>query len=727
MGTLTRLFTLIAALCVATPVVADEKVGLVLSGGGARGGAHIGVLRAMEAQNIRPDFIVGVSFGALVGGLYAAGMDLDRIESLLSELELAKNLQDRPARDQMNARQKRNVAGNLLNFDIGLGPSGVKLPLGLIQGQELSVQLAAALIPVANESDFADLPIPFVAVATDLETGQAVRLEQGNLATAIQASLAVPVVFAPVEIDGKLLVDGGVANNLPIDVARDLGATRVIAVDASMPRYRALEMTSFVTVVDQITTLLTRANADRQLARLGPNDVLITPELSNIGSLDLSRIPEASAAGLQAANALLPATIPTADPAIFRAWQAGRMARFDRPQKIDSLTVFNGSRMDGRVIVNQLRSRSQDTLDADTLTADLRRIYAIGIFDRVEADVIADGGGDQTLEIRTSEKDWGPDYLNFGAGIEDNLRGDAAYSFRLSYTATGQNPTGGELKTTLELGQSPSLTSQFYQPIGYGSPWFAELELKAERRKLKIFENSKPVAEYLVENTGIGFDLGRQLANWGEFRVGLNRARPRSNLELGRAVLDPAGAEASVETRFSVDTLDSLGFPAHGLHLEMGHTSSQVGLGADQSYESGSLIAVAPYTGRYGSLMGRLELGRVLSNDAPPERAFTLGGFARLSGYSPGELAGSELTLMSLVGYQPVQSPFGLGQMYRGFSIEAGNVFLEGGQTRYSDLINGYSVFVGLDSQLGPLYLSLGSSDGGRRSVSLTLGKALGE
>jgi len=391
------------------------------------------------------------------------------------------------------------------------------------------------------------------------------------------------------------------------------------------------------------------------------------------------------------------------------------------------LTVFNGSRMDGRVIVNQLRSRSQDTLDADTLTADLRRIYAIGIFDRVEADVIADGGGDQTLEIRTSEKDWGPDYLNFGAGIEDNLRGDAAYSFRLSYTATGQNPTGGELKTTLELGQSPSLTSQFYQPIGYGSPWFAELELKAERRKLKIFENSKPVAEYLVENTGIGFDLGRQLANWGEFRVGLNRARPRSNLELGRVVLDPAGAEASVETRFSVDTLDSLGFPAHGLHLEMGHTSSQVGLGADQSYESGSLIAVAPYTGRYGSLMGRLELGRVLSNDAPPERAFTLGGFARLSGYSPGELAGSELTLMSLVGYQPVQSPFGLGQMYRGFSIEAGNVFLEGGQTRYSDLINGYSVFVGLDSQLGPLYLSLGSSDGGRRSVSLTLGKALGE
>ena len=727
MGTLTRLFTLIGLLIGSQPVVADEKIALVLSGGGARGGAHIGVLRALESHNIKPDLIVGVSFGALVGSLYAAGMDLDQIEAKLASLNLAKNLQDRPGRDQMNARQKENYAGNLLNFDIGVGTDGVKLPLGLLQGQELSVQLASAFLPVANEYRFSDLPIPFVAVATDLVSGQAVRLDRGNLATAVQASLAVPVVFAPVEIDGRLLVDGGVANNLPVDVARDLGATRVIAVDASMPRYAAEELTSFVSVVDQITTLLTRANADRQLARLGPLDVLISPELGDIGSLELSRIAEAAAAGQTAAVLQLPAGMPQLAQTDYQAWQQARLARFEQPQQIDSLTVFNGSRMDGRVIVNQLDSKAGEVLDSQTLSADLRRIYAIGIFDRVEASVVADGQGERSLDIRTSEKNWGPDYLNFGAGIEDNFRGDSAYSFRLSYTATGQNPTGGELRTTLELGESPSLTTQFYQPIGYGSPWFAELELKAQRRKLKIFEDSKPIAEYLVENSGIGFDIGRKLAHWGEVRVGFNRGRPRSSLELGQAVLDPAGSEASVETQFSADTLDSLGFPSTGANLQLTHISSQVKLGADQNYETGSLMALAPYTGRFGTLMARAELGRVLNDGAPPERAFTLGGFGRLSGYSPGELAGSELTLLSLVGYQPMASGLGLGQMYRGFSLEAGNVFLEGGDTRYSDLLAGGSVFVGLDSQLGPLYLSFGASEGGRRSVSLTLGKALGE
>ena len=134
-----------------------------------------------------------MSFGALVGGLYAAGMDLDRIETVMADLDLAKNLQDRPERDQLTVRQQ-NFAGNLLNFDMGAGPDGVKLPLGLIQGQELSVQLAEALLPVANQPDFSQLSIPFVAVATDLETGESVRLDEGHLPTAIQASLAVPVV-----------------------------------------------------------------------------------------------------------------------------------------------------------------------------------------------------------------------------------------------------------------------------------------------------------------------------------------------------------------------------------------------------------------------------------------------------------------------------------------------------------------------------------------------------
>lgn len=727
MGTIARLFILMSLVLSPSSAWAEDKLALVLSGGGARGGAHLGVLRVLEEQQIKPDLIIGVSFGALVGGLYAAGMDLDRIEAVMADLDLAKNLQDRPERDQLTVRQKQNFAGNLLNFDIGAGPDGVKLPLGLIQGQELSVQLAEALLPVANQPDFSQLSIPFVAVVTDLETGESVRLDEGHLPTAIQASLAVPVVFAPVEINGRLLVDGGVANNLPVDVARSMGATRVIAVDASMPKYKAAELDSFVSVVDQITTLLTRANADRNLARLGPNDLLLVPELNGIGSLDLQRVPEAIEAGYLAANALLPSDFSRTEPNGYALWQSKRADDFAKPLTVDNLTVFNGSRMNGRVIVNQLESGAGIPLDGKVLARDLRRIYANGIFDRVEAEVVDNGGESASLEIRTREKDWGPNYLNFGAGIEDNFRGDSAYSFRLSYTATGQNPTGGELRTTLELGQTPSLSTVFYQPIGYGTPWFAELGLEASRRKLRLFEESKVVAEYLVENSGIRFDVGRQLSTWGEFRIGFNRSEPDADLELGSPVLDPAGQEASVQTELLVDTLDSLGFPSSGAMLELGYVSSQQKLGADQDYETGSLVAVAPYSGRHGTLLSRLEIGRVLSEDSPPERAFTLGGFGRLSGYSPDELAGSELTLLSLVGYQPIESNLGLGQLYRGFSVEAGNVFLNDADNNFDNLLTGVSFFMGLESQLGPLYLSFGAAEGGRQSVSLTLGKALGE
>ena len=731
MGLLTRFFTgLVFAFSAlaSTPAWSDEKLALVLSGGGARGGAHLGVLRELEARQIRPDLIVGVSFGALVGGLYAAGMAIDDIESLMQDLTLDRQLQDTPQRGLQTYRQKQESTGNLLNFDLGISADGVKLPLGLLQGQELSVRLASALLPVSNEERFDRLPVPFVAVATDLETGRGVELDRGNLATSIRASLAVPVLFAPVELDGQLLVDGGVANNLPVDVARARGATRVIAVDASMPRLSRGQMTSFVSVVDQITTLLTRANADRQLSRLGPRDYLVVPELGDLGTLEMDRISEAAQAGSRAALAslqfdeLLPMGLPQ-----WSQWQASRASRFRQTQAIDSIQVINGSRLNGRAIVNQLTVQPGQILQPDRLESDLRRVYAMGIFERVEADVLEDPAGNKSLEIRTREKSWGPDYFNFGAGIEDNLRGDAAYSFRLSYNSTGQNPTGGELRSTLELGQQPSLAVRFFQPIGYGTPYFAELALNTERRVLRLYDEGDVVSKYLVSDSGIGLDFGRQLSNWGEFRVGFKRSEPKAKLELGSALLDAAGTQASIQSSFAVDTLDSVGFPSSGWRLDLEHVSSRTELGAGSDYETAAARLLLPLSGRFGTVLARIEGADSLSDSAPPERAFGLGGFTRLSGYSPNELNGSSLLLASLTGYQQFSSMPGLGALYRGVSVETGNVFLRDESVSFEDLLTGVSVFLGLDTQLGPMYLSFGASEGGRRSISLTLGRPLGE
>ena len=248
-------------------VSAREKTGLVLSGGGARGFAHVAVLEALEANKVQIDYIAGTSMGAVVGALYASGLSAAEVREKLLSVDWNSTLQDVTDRNERSFRNKSFEGRNFLGLDLGIGPESVRLPLAALRGQKLALALNELMLETATVSDFDALPIPFRAMATDLATGDAVVLGRGSLATALRASMAVPVVYSPVGIDGRLYVDGGVANNLPIDVARDMGADRVIAVDTSSLRYSTNELTSVVTVVDQLTNLLTRRNTEAQLEK----------------------------------------------------------------------------------------------------------------------------------------------------------------------------------------------------------------------------------------------------------------------------------------------------------------------------------------------------------------------------------------------------------------------------------------------------------------------------
>ena len=262
------------------------KVGLVLSGGGAKGMAHVGVLRALEEMKVPVDLVVGTSAGSAVAALYASGMPVEEIERRFIELDWLSSFRDDPGRAYKPVRRKQDDWRLPLAPGLGVSMDGIRLGGGLVTGQNLGFILSELTSNAALVEDFDELSIPFRAVATDLETGVEVVIGSGDLAEAIRASMSIPGVYAPVERSGRLLVDGGVANNLPVSVARDMGADIIIAVDITDPLLTNEEMQEAFSVVGQLTTMMTRRNTDDQLARLTDSDILIRPDLEGHSSAD---------------------------------------------------------------------------------------------------------------------------------------------------------------------------------------------------------------------------------------------------------------------------------------------------------------------------------------------------------------------------------------------------------------------------------------------------------
>ncbi|MGB5325638.1 MAG: patatin-like phospholipase family protein, partial [Pseudomonadales bacterium] len=296
------------ALCVLVTsanaaVLERPKIGLVLSGGGTKGGAHIGVLKVLEEQGVKPDYIVGTSVGAIIGAMYASGLSAAEIRDAIGAIDWRDVLIDDPPRATVPIEMKRGDFDYLVRSKPGFSMGQLKFPLGLSQGQKATRILKTLLSAGAGVENFDKLAIPFRAVATSLETGEAVVLSRGDLARSVRASMSLPAVFAPVLIDGQYLVDGGVAANLPIDVVRDMGAQIVIAVDISSPLRNRDDINSVIDVSDQLVNIMTRRNVDEQVRTLGPRDILIKPGVSEIAILDFERTLEAYEPGYNAASA----------------------------------------------------------------------------------------------------------------------------------------------------------------------------------------------------------------------------------------------------------------------------------------------------------------------------------------------------------------------------------------------------------------------------------------
>ncbi|MGA0798994.1 MAG: patatin-like phospholipase family protein, partial [Steroidobacteraceae bacterium] len=360
---------LLAFLLLASSVAAAQsapRVGLVLSGGGARGAAHVGVLKVLEEQRIPIHAIAGTSMGAVVGGLYASGLSAGEITALIESDEWRAAFTEPAPRDRLSFRRKSEDQNFLVKFPLGIKSGSFRLPKGLVSGQRVSQALRRVTFPVAGRAQFDQLPIPFRAVATDLETGDAVVLGSGDLVDAMRASLAAPGVFAPVEIDGRLLVDGGLANNLPVDVAQAMGVDVLIVVDVGFPLRKRDTLDSVTTISNQMLSILIRRGSDAQRERLGTRDILISPDLGEASSFDFAIVPQATSLGESAARAAATQLASLSmDVAGYAAWLADRAAAREQSPQIRQVRIADSAIRYRRLIEGRFAGATLDTKGID--------------------------------------------------------------------------------------------------------------------------------------------------------------------------------------------------------------------------------------------------------------------------------------------------------------------------------------------------------------------------
>lgn len=727
MRKLSALFVLLLS-CQLAHAATRPKIAVVLSGGGARGGAHIGVLKVLEELQVPIDMIVGTSAGAIVGAAYASGMPLSEIEREMQTLSTANLFHDVARRDLSIAR-KTDEADSFVGPEIGIGPGGLSLPKGAVSGVALEALLRRLTVR-QSAPDFDLLPIAFRAVATDVSSGEMVVLEHGNLAQAIRASMAIPAVITPVEIDGLLLIDGGIARNLPVDVARKMGADIIIAINIGTPLLKRDEIRSVLSMSDQMARMLTASNLRTSLAELDPQvDVLITPDLATIESRNFDMLKEAAdlgeKAGREAAARLQRYAVSSGDYAVLSARR--RHAQAPQGVQLSSVRIDGTQRVPEESLRGIMETQAGDQFDAAKAERDMRRLFGRGDFEHVSYTLTPLPDGRHELTTTVNEKSWGPQYLRLGLGVSTDFEGDSFFTLRAMHRWTWLNALGAEWRNDLEIGHTDRLGTEWLQPLTPAQRLFASASLSGERTPLDIYSNGSRLARYRHESITAGLDFGVPLGEWGEARIGATRGHVNLLLDTSfvpPSELFPKARTGGVQLRLRADTLDNHSFPRSGVEADLRVFASRTALGADTSYNKLSFSAQTALATGPHSLQGALDVQHKLGeNTLPDHEIVSFGGFLRMSGYRTGELLGNSLHFGRLVYNYRISGPGLLNGAYIGASAELGRVGNTIDSQNGEQTVRSNALYLAIDTPLGPLYFGAGRASRNQTALYLLIGK----
>lgn len=758
---MSRYFALwVSLFLIATPSVAQvknedtptrPKVAVVLAGGGAKGAAHIGVLKALEEMHIPVDIITGTSMGAYVGGLYATGMSADEIESFIYSVDWNSGYRDRVDRSQRRVRDKENEDRYQITTDLGLRFGEVRAPTGVVQGQNMLRVLRDTTGNLGRFESFDELAIPYRSVATDILELDEVVIGNGYLVDAMMASMSVPGALPPYKLNGHMLVDGGVVNNMPVDVARAMGADVVIAVDISTDYKTEDDFTGLFTVADQLSNYLVRRSTQQQVETLQEHDVYIRPNVGQMETVEFDKMPwafqsgyditkemESKLAGLRLSNAEYQKYID-------HKQEVRKKLVYGDDRVVDEIVIVNNTHYSDVLLTNRLELETGRKIETAEIEKAVENLYALDRFELITYH-FEEVDGSNLLVFDVNEKSWGPNYLNFRFFLEDDFDTDSQYGIGMSTNFTNLNSHGAEMALNVEMGTDKLIEAELYSPVLSSQEFFVagKVAYSSEGRNLPVSDDDSSLSsvnDFLpVSYTEFVSEIaiGIQPTLWQELRLGGRYSSGSIELSTLASVGNLDFERRGLFANYRLDTLDDFAFPTRGLLVDLeylvSHDTSPEEIGQskpkdiveDTVYEIDARFKGAMSYQRH-TLVGQAEYSFVQSKNSsitldPRE----LGGFLHLSGIPRNSLIGQNLFFSSLVyRYKWFDNDFGLFEapVYVGASLEHGGIWSDNDlKLNEAPLYNAASIFFGVDSPIGPIMLAYGRTEQDMEAVYLIVG-----
>jgi NTE family protein len=704
------------------------RLGLVLAGGGAKGGAHVGVLKVLEEMHIPIDCIAGTSMGALIGGGYASGIPAADLEKFVTTINWGKVVGSQGRRDLEPIEQKRAGVTYSNEFEFGITAEGVTLPGGLVNTSNIEDLLRSYVATARMQDQFDKLPIPYRAVATDMVTGKMVVLKDGDLATAMRASMAIPGAFAPVIMDQMILNDGGLVRNIPIDVARDLCAERVIVVNLVEPDIDPKRLRSATQLLTRTMDVMIEANETLQLQTIRPGDVRIDVAMGDITTADFERVPDTIPLGEAAARAKASELAVFAVPeAQYTAWRQ----RVTRSQEIEArladVRIEGLKRVNPEFLAHRDGLKAGDLASSEAISTEAQSMAVLQDFDSVGYRLDGDPEN-PVLTWLPREKSWGPNYLKADLGLYTSADGDLTFALYGRHVRTWVNALGAEWRNELQFGGDTVGSTSFFQPLDAGHNFFIEPRLTYSRMLENIFLDDERVARYEYRDTIVSLDTGVNIGRFAQGRIGYFYDWRRLEVDVGSPLLqetkpDDAGVAFSAE----YDSRDTAFAPTRGMAVALEYQSANDSMGGDRDWQRAELGVGVAVPFRRNIWWITLAGGSDLDGNLPSDRLFTLGG--------PGSFPGFELGEMRVGGYWTLGTsylknvkevlPLRNQALYMGFRVIGGGVY-DRFDNQESEGIYGGSVFLTGRTMVGPLTLGVGATSTDSWSVWISVGRPVG-
>jgi NTE family protein len=696
-------------------------VGLVLEGGGALGLAHIGVIQWLEEHRVPVDYVAGTSMGGLVGGLYATGHSASEEKALIKTIDWDRVLAGQTPYKNLSFRRKQDATEYPNRLEFGL-KKGLQFPEGFNSGQEVMMILDRIALPYSDIKDFSELPIPFACVSTDLVTNQPYIFRQGSLSLALRSTMSLPGIFDPVRWNGHIFADGGLMDNLPVDVAKSMGAELTIAVHLETAKVDPRATMSSFGVLGRSIGVVIAAN---ELQSMEKADMLISVPLEKFGSMQYNRADELIQLGYAAAEskAALLKTLSVDEPA-WQAYLAQRQARRLKAPVPQFVEVAGIRKTQANSIAKNLKNNIGKPVEAQALQEQLLDLIGEGRFSTVSYQMTNQNDRPGLL-VTAAEKSYSPPVVQplllLGGS---NFSGvDFSLGARITFLDFGSYRT--ELRNDVIIGSQYGINTQYYRPFSATSKWFIAPSGFANYLQYPIYHKDVFIAQYRKASAGGGLELGYEFGRVAQLTLGYIGAQETFAPKIGdRAILpDVSGRFGETKLRFALNEVDNPVIPRSGNYMNLSASWVDSNAGAAHSFpmSEGQVVKFIKLNTPSSVYFGARG-GTTFGNELVGVPLFSLGGPNAFAAYGQNELLTDQYYLFH-AGYlrKVAKLPVLLGEgLYFNSLFEVGRVFAP----PFKSQTPGDAVLALIANTIfGPLELGGAAGAAGHRRVFFKLGR----